>query len=69
VLVDSQHGAWLGLAGLGTFLAVALHKPLDVFAITSVMSNQKWSQTAQNLPGLRHTHDSVQPMEHHSHSH
>jgi len=149
VLVDSQHGAWLGLAGLGTFLAVALHKPLDAFAITSVMSNQKWSQTAQNLanlafslacpigaaafyfgainfsggeaflgwglaisagffigiamadllpevafhdhdrgkltfafllgvaiaigienlPGHRHTHDSVQPMEHHSHSH
>jgi len=49
VLVDSQHGAWLGLAGLGTFLAVALHKPLDAFAITSVMSKQKWSQTAQNL--------------------
>ena len=52
VLVDSQHGAWLGLAGLGTFLAVALHKPLDAFAITSVMSKQKWSQTAQNLANL-----------------
>jgi len=52
VLVDSQHGAWLGLAGLGTFLAVALHKPLDAFAITSVMSKQKWPQTAQNLANL-----------------
>jgi len=52
VLVDSQHGAWLGLVGLGTFLAVALHKPLDAFAITSVMSKQKWSQTAQNLANL-----------------
>ena len=52
VLIDSQHGAWLGLAGLGTFLAVALHKPLDAFAITSVMSKQKWSQTAQNLANL-----------------
>ena len=52
VLVDSQHGAWLGLAGLGTFLAVALHKPLDAFAITSVMSKQKRSQMAQNLANL-----------------
>ena len=52
VLIDSQHGAWLGLAGLGTFLAVALHKPLDAFAITSVMSKQKWSPTAQNLANL-----------------
>ncbi len=52
VLVDSQHGSWLGLAGLGTFLAVALHKPLDAFAITSVMSKQKWSPMSQNLANL-----------------
>ena len=47
VIAETQHGAWLGLGGLGTFLAVALHKPLDAFAITSVMSRQNWSETAQ----------------------
>lgn len=48
VMVDAGHGSWLGLAGIGTFLAVALHKPLDAFAITSVMNKQNWSTTAQN---------------------
>jgi zinc and cadmium transporter len=48
VMVDAEHGSWLGLAGLGTFLAVALHKPLDAFAITSVMNKQNWSTSAQN---------------------
>ncbi len=52
VLIDAQHGAWLGLAGLGTFLAVALHKPLDAFAITSVMNKQRWSRSAQNAANL-----------------
>ena len=49
VMVDSGHGSWLGLAGIGTFLAVALHKPLDAFAITSVMNKQNWSKSAQNI--------------------
>ena len=49
VMVDAGHGSWLGLAGLGTFLAVALHKPLDAFAITSVMNKQNWSTSAQNV--------------------
>ena len=52
VIADSQHTVWLGLAGLGTFLAVALHKPLDAFAITSVMKRQGWSIPAQNLANL-----------------
>ncbi|QDV65167.1 ZIP family metal transporter [Crateriforma conspicua] len=47
VIAEADHGAWLGLAGLGTFLAVALHKPLDAFAITSVMNRQRWSVAAQ----------------------
>jgi len=47
VIAESEHGAWLGLGGLGTFLAVALHKPLDAFAITSVMNRQHWSINAQ----------------------
>ena len=48
VMADAAHGAWLGLAGLGTFLAVLLHKPLDAFAITSVMNKQNWPKAAQN---------------------
>jgi zinc and cadmium transporter len=47
VIAECEHGAWLGLGGLGTFLAVALHKPLDAFAITSVMNRQSWSSGAQ----------------------
>lgn len=46
-MAEIEHGAWLGLGGLGTFLAVALHKPLDAFAITSVMQRQHWSDRAQ----------------------
>ncbi len=33
----------LGMMGLGTFLAVALHKPLDAMSITTVMHSGKWS--------------------------
>jgi zinc and cadmium transporter len=52
VLAEADHGAWLGLMGLGTFLAVLLHKPLDAFAITSVMSKQNWPKPAQNAANL-----------------
>lgn len=52
VIADAQHGAWLGLAGLGTFLAVAMHKPLDAFAITMVMKKQFWSSYAQGTANL-----------------
>lgn len=36
-----------GYPGLGTFLAVALHKPLDSLAITSLMASQGWSRRWQ----------------------
>jgi len=49
VAADASHGAWLGLAGLGTFLAVALHKPLDAFAISSVMASSGWTQSQRTL--------------------
>ena len=53
VIADgTHHHSWLGLAGLGTFLAIALHKPLDSFAITSVMNKQKWSEQSQNTASL-----------------
>lgn len=40
--INHQHG--LMLAGLGTFLAVALHKPLDALSITSLMAAGGWSK-------------------------
>jgi len=49
VAADASHGAWLGLAGLGTFLAVALHKPLDAFSISSVMATSGWSRSQRTI--------------------
>lgn len=36
------------LVGLGTFLAVALHKPLDSLSITSIMTAGGWSVAARH---------------------
>ncbi len=44
VAADAGHGAWLGLYGLGAFLAICLHKPLDAFAITSTMQASGWPE-------------------------
>ncbi|WDQ18119.1 ZIP family metal transporter [Rhodopirellula sp. P2] len=52
IAAESQHSPWLGLAGLGTFLAVALHKPLDAFAITSVMSKGGWTSAQRTMVNL-----------------
>lgn len=52
VAADASHGAWLGLAGLGTFLAVALHKPLDAFSISSVMATGGWSPSQRMMVNL-----------------
>jgi zinc and cadmium transporter len=52
VVAEFDHGAWLSLGGVGTFLAVALHKPLDAFAITSVMKRQNWSTRAQWIANI-----------------
>ncbi len=48
VEADALHGGG-GLLGLGTFLAVALHKPLDSVAITSVMASGGWRPAARTL--------------------
>jgi zinc and cadmium transporter len=47
-VADAQH-AGISMAGLGTFLAIALHKPLDAFAITSTMRSSGWSPTHQGI--------------------
>lgn len=43
VQAESQPGHAAGWAGLGTFLAILLHKPLDALSITSLMTAGGWS--------------------------
>jgi len=43
VAADRDSVGWSGIAGIGTFLAVALHKPLDALSITTLMTAQGWS--------------------------
>lgn len=45
--IESAHSSAGWLAGLGTFLAIALHKPLDALSISSVMA------AAGRPPGMR----------------
>jgi zinc and cadmium transporter len=52
VIADSAHGSWMGLSGIGTFLVIVFHIPLDSFAITSVMSKQGWSSRAQRIVSM-----------------
>jgi zinc and cadmium transporter len=47
VEADALHGP-TGLLGLGTFLAVVLHKPLDSVSITSVMAAGGWSRSSRH---------------------
>ena len=42
VAAEAEHGV-AGLLGLGTFLAVFLHKPLDAMSISSLMIASGWS--------------------------
>jgi zinc and cadmium transporter len=44
VSAEAHPGAGFALFGLGTFLAVALHKPLDALSITSLMKAGGWSR-------------------------
>lgn len=46
---DAGHGAILSLFGLGTFLAIVLHKPLDAVSITALMTAGGWSPRSRNF--------------------
>ncbi len=46
-LLVQAEGQGLGAPGLGIFVAVLLHKPLDALSITSVMAASGWSRRAQ----------------------
>lgn len=53
VAADADHGhGTVTLFGLGTFLAVVLHKPVDAMSITSVMRAGGWSHRCQMLMNL-----------------
>lgn len=52
VHADSQRLTTQSIAGLGTFLAVLLHKPLDAVSITSLMINSGWKKRTINLVNL-----------------
>ena len=43
VRAEAAHGNGLGVYGVGTFLAILLHKPLDAVSITSLMAAGGWS--------------------------
>jgi zinc and cadmium transporter len=45
---DALHGA-TGLLGLGTFLAVTLHKPVDSISITTLMAASGWSTVSRTI--------------------
>ena len=49
VLAESEHLAGGVLFGVGTFLAIALHKPLDALTITVLMKKGGWSRAATQL--------------------
>jgi zinc and cadmium transporter len=52
VVAAAEHGAAWGLLGVGTFLAVLFHKPLDSLSIISVMAAGHWSRRARDLVNL-----------------
>lgn len=48
VRAEADESVFLSLFGVGTFLAVLLHKPLDAISITSLMAAGGWSPAARN---------------------
>jgi zinc and cadmium transporter len=52
VVAESHKGHAFALAGLGTFLAVALHKPLDALSITSLMAAGGWTTRSIHVANL-----------------
>ena len=46
------HAGEVGLVGVGVFLAILLHKPLDALSITSLMQAGGWSNRARTLANL-----------------
>jgi zinc and cadmium transporter len=49
VMAEAHEQHEFALFGLGTFLAIALHKPLDALSITSLMAAGHWSRNSIHL--------------------
>jgi len=49
---ESFNGQVTGLLGLGVFLAILLHKPLDAMSITAVMGAGGWSATSRTTANV-----------------
>ena len=49
VTAEASRAAAASLFGLGTFLAIVLHKPLDAVSITSLMKAGGWKKSTSNL--------------------
>jgi len=52
VMSDAAHRGTVQWAGLGVFLAILLHKPLDALSITSLMAAKGWPVSRQFLVNL-----------------
>jgi zinc and cadmium transporter len=44
---ETTHASGAGLLGIGVFLAILLHKPLDAMSITAIMEAGGWSRRAR----------------------
>jgi zinc and cadmium transporter len=49
VISDTTHRGDAHWAGLGVFLAILLHKPLDALSITTLMQARDWSRRSQQV--------------------
>ena len=52
VEADAKHPSRIVFYGLGTFLAIMLHKPLDAVSITSLMAGSGWKSQSRFLVNL-----------------
>lgn len=51
-VATGSHDDTVGLLGVGTFLAIVLHKPLDSLSLTCVMSGGRWTRKSVGLMNL-----------------
>ena len=52
VMSDATHNPAIAFWGIGVFLAIALHQPLDAFSITSLMTASGWSKNSRMAMNL-----------------
>ena len=52
VMIDAAHESTFPLYGFGVFLAILLHKPLDAWSITSLMSASGWKARACQIVNM-----------------